>query len=266
MNLEWRTNLRGNLDLWPSISTNIQAMMGRDGQEYDEAAMLAAIPKSADGKSPEDTRTVRNTFEILALSGLAHKTADAAPLFRLTNLGRSTATFLGALGEKRFANEANRHLVASQLIRGLAVVAEIRAIWTLMRKTGNQLTNEELNRVMPHLKMFESIGPVAESVLNSRMKADPKLIGPRLYEDDKFGTDKESDQRKAINPIFLLAGGGRLFLRLDQSTELRTLESWAVPIIDDQLRRDVVLIHASTDARDAAYISTASGARLPNKN
>jgi hypothetical protein len=199
-------------------------------------------------------RAVRQTAEILALSGLAYK--DGAPAhFHLTNLGRCLFSFLGLIGPVKFANDQNRYLLAEALIRALGVVLEYRAIWELMLSTRNMLTNEELNRAMARLKYLADIPATAQSILAAREAGDVTMIGPRIYEDTKFGGSNETDQRKALNPIFLLAGGGRIFLQLDQSSENRRLDDWAVPLIKRQLEQPATLIHADTNAETVRFIS-----------
>lgn len=241
--LAWRTNLRANLDLWPTTSENITTVCGFNGQLYDETAILA-----------ENARAVRQTVEILALAGLGYKEGDPAH-FRLTNLGQCLFSFLGIVGGTRFANDQNRYLLAEVFVRSLSVVLEYRAIWDLMLKTGNVLTNEELNRAMNRIKYLADVNDTAEAILQARTDGNPGIIGPRLYEDAKFGTADQTDQRKAINPIFLLAGGGRIFLQLDHTTENRRVEDWAVPLIERQLNQTTSLIHADTDPKTVNFIS-----------
>jgi hypothetical protein len=241
--LNWRTNLRANLDLWPDVSQNITTLCRFDGQVYDETAIL-----------PDNDRAVRQTAEILALSGLAYK-EGAPPIFHLTNLGRCLFSFLGVIGATKFANDANRYLLAEALIRALSVVLEYRAVWELMLRTANILTNEELNRAMGRLTYLADIPATAQAILKARDAGTVTAIGPRLYEDSKFGGPNENDQRKAINPIFLLAGGGRIFLQLDQSSENRRLDDWAVPLIKRQLEEPASLMHADTNAETVQFIS-----------
>jgi hypothetical protein len=81
------------------------------------------------------------------------------------------------------------------------------------------------------------------------------VIGARLYEDAKYGTPQQTDQRKAMNPIFLICGGGRLFMTLDASDEYRKFHDWAIPLIDDQLITPRLLLHAETDANIVLTVS-----------
>src|SRR5712671_6549847 len=107
--LRWRTNLRANLVLWPEVAPNIAALINAAGQTYNEDELIKSFPGSSKEttKAPTDTRAVRNTFEALALAGLAFKDSTDPPKFQLTDLGASLFTFLG-IGSQRFANEANR--------------------------------------------------------------------------------------------------------------------------------------------------------------
>jgi hypothetical protein len=252
--ITWRTNLRGNLDLWPDVSPNIEAVCKFDSKPYNEEQILQTIP-SEGARAPTDGRTVRNTVEILALSGLGYKDDSSDPIFRLTNLGRCVFSFLGVMGPVRFANEHNRHLLADAMIRALGTVIEYRAIWALMLGAGNLLTNEELNRGMGRTRFISDIPAVAEDILAARKSKNPADIGPRIYEDEKFGSPAEADQRKAMNPLFLLAGGGRIFLQLDQTSEFRRLEDWAIPLIERQLSEPSPFLHASTQKTPVELMS-----------
>jgi hypothetical protein len=231
------------LDLWPDVSENISTLCSFDGQPYDEGTMLG-----------QNDRAVRQTVEILSLSGLAYK-AGAPPTFHLTNLGRCLFSFLGVIGPTNFSNDQNRYLLAEALIRALSTVLEYRAIWELMLRTGNLLTNEELNRAMARLTYLADVSATADSILRAREQGNVAAIGPRLYEEAKFGGPNENDQRKAINPIFLLAGGGRIFLQLDHSSENRRLDDWAVPLIKRQLEEPSSLMHADTNAETVKFMS-----------
>jgi hypothetical protein len=92
----------------------------------------------------------------------------------------------------------------------------------------------------------------ADAIRQSRVVNDPTQIGPRLYEDAKFTTAPE-DQRKAINPLFLLAGGGRIFMRMEDSR--RILEEWACGMIDQALAQDLPDAVATTDPKVAQLMS-----------
>lgn len=254
--VSWRTNLRTNLVLWPDVSGNIAALAQCEGEVYDESALLSRFPAGEGEKSPTDARAVRNTFEVMALAGLAYRTEDDPPRLRLTELGRSLFSFLGVVGGTRFANEANRAIVADALIRAGSVVIEQRAIWMLMRRTEGLLTNEELNRAMARVHSLADVTEAAKVVREARRKSDPTIIGARLYENESYADSaKREDQRKALNPLFLLAGGGRMFISLEPSDPYRRLEEWAVPLIDRRLQEPVPLIHASTDADIVRLIS-----------
>lgn len=251
--LVWDINLRTNLVLWPSPAPNIAALAGKDGDLYDERAFLAGFPQGTDGRAPNDTRAVRNTFEAMALEGLAYRTGSP-DVFTLTPLGRCAFSFLGAGQDRTFANAHSRRLLGEPLIRGLAAIEEYRAIWRLMRLAGNMLTNEELNRALNIMKASEDVEKAANAVLDAREGGDPTAIGPRLYHDDLYATDA-SEQRKAINPQFLIAGGGGIIINVDRNDEMRRLEDWAIPLLDRALATGTDGIHASTAADDVLRIS-----------
>ncbi len=250
---EWDINLRTNLRLWEEPLPNIAALVQADGSVYDEDELLKGFPKK-DGKAPADTRAVRNTFEVMAHAGLMHRAGEPQRLV-LTSLGRSVFTFLGTIGGTRFATEGNRAILSAPVIRALSTIIEIRAIWALMRGADNSLSNEELNRAMGRIADLSQVAEVALSIRRAREEGKPDLIGGRIYKPDEFGTDKESDQRKAINPHFLLAGGGGLFITLGAG-EMRTIEPWAVGLIDDALEVTPPLMHASTDSSAVESISS----------
>ena len=262
--LAWRTNLRANLGLWPAVAANIAALAKRDGDVYDEGALLNYLPQSPSGKTPADARSVRNTVEILALSGLAMRTSEDPPRFRLTVLGASVLGFLGVIGDKKFINDKNRPLVARPLIRGLGRVAEYRAIWSLLRAVDNRLSNEELNRAMARMKSPADVRSAAQAILASRASGKPTVIGPRLYEDAEYADPaKRSDQRKAINPLFTLIGGGWLFLSPGEGEqdEARSLEPWVQGMIDDSLA-DALDVSSGIELIHAEAISRASAAPI----
>lgn len=241
------------------MSSNIATACLFHKKPYDEDTFVKSIPASGTEKAADDGRSARNTIEVISLAGLAF--VDEGKVFNLTNLGLCLFSFLGTFGEKRYANERNRALLSEVLIRGLSVVIEYRAIWALMRATGNKLSNEELNRAMAFIKYWEDIPRCAEMILKARSDGNVVLIGPRLYENHKYGTPQENDQRKAINPLFLLCGGGKIFLDLNSSDGFRRLEDWAIPMIDQQLLEPSALIHASTEAATVQLMS--DSAALP---
>lgn len=256
--LKWDSNLRANLALWPKVLPNIAALVQCDGQPYVEEELMKTFPttQSEGTKSPKDSRAVRNTFEALALAGLAYKDTASPPILHLSDMGMSVFTFLGVIGDKSFANERNRRVLADAIIAGLSIVVEYRAIWMLLRRTNGLLTNEELNRAMKRIQYLEDVEETGQVVLAARSKNDPKLIGPRLYKDEEYAVEgKQADQRKAINPQFLLAGGGRLFISMEDGTDYRRLEDWAVPLIDRRLEDPSTLIHASTDEESVRLMS-----------
>lgn len=235
--LNWRSNLRGNLILWPQVAENVRALAEADGEIYDEDALAHNMPGGAGAD-----RAVRNTFEIMAMSGLAYKAGDPVRL-RLTDLGAEIFRFL-LPQDKTIANANNLPIASEFLIRALSKIVEYRTIWQLMIGCEGWLTNEELNRSMSVLGSTDDLEKVVGLVLASRDIGDPTQIGARFYEDHKYGTDAESDQRKAINPIFLLIGGGRLFLTMD---DRRRLTDWAIPMIENALLNPIHLEHPSTE-------------------
>ena len=249
--------------LWPDVAPNIIALVAVDARPYNEDEFIKSFPAASKDttKAPTDTRAVRNTFEALALAGLAFKDSADPPLFRLTDLGSSLFSFLGVGRPKKFANENNRPVVSDILIRGLSIIVEYKAIWMLMRRTNDLLSNEELNRAMARIHYLEDVPQVAKMVLDARLAGDPTKIGPRIYEDDKYlDAGKRQDQRKAMNPLFLLSGGGNFFITMDEEEEYRRIEDWAVPLIDRRFEEPAPQIHASTDREVAQLISEYSAA------
>src|ERR1041385_4845447 len=161
--LAWRTNLRTNLVLWPEVAPNIASLASRDGSTYNETDLLKHFPSEGGKKAPTDARAVRNTAEVLALAGLSYVEAGEPPHFRLTDLGRATFSVLGVIGGKKPGKAENRRVLAASLIRALSSVAEYRAIWQLMRLTGDRLTNEELNRAIARMRYVEDArGPAGQ--------------------------------------------------------------------------------------------------------
>lgn len=249
--LVWRTNLRANLVLWPDVAPNIAVLASSDGEPYDEDALLAKVPATGAGKEATDTRAIRNTFEVMALSGLVFRAGEPS-ILTLTDYGSGLLSFLLPNGSGRFCTDGNRRLAAEYVIRALSVILEYRTIWALWRQCGNVLTNEELNRAMARLDVFGSVREVADAIREARTANDPALIGPRIYEDAKYQS-APTDQRKAINPLFLLAGGGRIFIRMED--ERRILEDWACGMIDQALRQDLPDIEANTAPGTALLMS-----------
>jgi len=253
--LEWRTNFRANLSLWPEIAPNIRTLAECHGQKYDEKEFLKRFPMGPKLIVPKTTRSVRNAFEAVSLAGLAYRTGGTQDKLYLTKLGQVLFKFLGVGAEKPLINERNRHLAADRLIAGLAVIVEYRTIWKLMRLTENRLTNDELNRAMAVIKTTDDVGRAAKLVLASRENGDLDVIGPNLYS----GKDK-LDQRKVLNPWFLRAGGGRLFTSLQNGDKFRRIEPFAEPMIDRWIKDEALPgMHASTDAKCAKAMSEHAG-------
>ena len=248
----WDINLRANLRLWPEPPANIRALAQAVGAPWDEE-QIATEHFSASG-GEDRRRAVRQTFEAMAYEGLVYR--NDQDVLQTTALGDFVLTFLGLVGPRKFANQVNRIIVAGPLIRGLAVITEVRVIWALMRSLDNSLSNEELNRAMARIHSTADVPAVVQDIRAARAAQDPNLIGVRLYDDGKFGTDAENDQRKAMNPHFLLAGGGGLFI--DVAAGGRTLLPASARLIDGALRSRHRLIHADTTTLTTELISRAS--------
>jgi hypothetical protein len=247
--------------LWPEPTRNVSALLCKHGHVYDEEAFLKSIPRSGTDKTPDDTRTVRNTAEVLALAGLAFRTGGDPDRFLLTRPGLLCAQFLGVGGPAPLANDANIALLGRHMAFGLACVAEYRAIWEIMLRCHQRLSNEELNRALTSLGNSDDIEPTALKVMESRKQNDPKLIGPRLYKEDQYADPStRSDQRKAMNPWFLLAGAGGILIATDD--EYRMIRPWAAKFLESALRAtdEVLSLSSETithkiEARSCAPIS-----------
>jgi len=250
----WDINLRANLRLWPAPAWNIARLAACFGETYDESAFLEAMKREDATKAPGDTRSVRNTYEALAQGGLVYRSGGTDDALRPTSLGMSVLSFVIGTPSHSFANEANRHLLAPALVRALSLVVENRVVWGLMRCCDNILTNEELNRAMARVARLSDVGSAAEAISQARAAGDVSMVGARIYKPEQFGTDQESDQRKAINPHVLLAGGGGWFIELEDTR--RRLLPWAVELVDNALEQDVPLIHASTAKADVLRMSS----------
>jgi hypothetical protein len=247
--VDWDLNFRGNLRLWPDPTPALSALANLDGREYDERAFLDTFPVAAGEKTPTDPRRVREPVETLQYAGLAYRTASPR-VFHLTDLGRYVLTFLGATGGVCYANESNLPLVAIPWIRGLSHVAEYRAIWRLMRLADNRLSNRELNYAMKHIQKESDVQGVAEQVLAAR-DGELHALGPLMY-------PNEAEERKAINPQFLLAGGGGIFITVDGRDEYRRLIDSVIPWIDTGIECQENTIPRSTDMAYALAVSRAA--------
>lgn len=255
----WDINLRANLRLWPAPLWNIERLADCFGETYDEAAFLDAMKRKDATKAPGDTRSVRNTYEALAQGGLAYRSGGSDDKLLPTSLGMSTLSFVcGRPGYTPFANDANRHLLAPALVRALSLVVENRVVWALMRACGNVLSNEELNRAMGRVARLSDVADASDAIGEARVAGDVSLVGDRIYKPEQFGTSQENDQRKAMNPHFLLAGGGGWFIELEDTG--RRLLPWAADLVDDALSQDVPLIHASTVQADILRMSAFAAA------
>ena len=244
---DWGLPIRANLRLWPTPTDNMLRVLSFIGQPWDEEAIGAAIG----GADPR--RAVRQTFEVLARTGIALRNPSDGR-FVLTKLGDSALRFIGVRGGKAFVNANNLHLLGAMFVPALSRVIEYQAIWSVMRRCGDRLTNEELNRVMARVRQPEDIEPCAEAVRESRLQEDLALIGPRIYEDNKFLSAPE-DQRRAITPLFQRISAGGIIL--DLSGDERIIRPKLVPAIDAALRVQPSL-HASTKATDVLAMSRAS--------
>lgn len=263
--LNWRSNLRGNLVLWPGWSRNISVVLQQHGRPYDEEAFLAEIRRGQTTAGPNDTRSVRNTAEILMLSGLADRSRTDRDLFRLTKLGACAYQFLSDESGRRVANEHNLHLIGVPFLRGLLAVAEMREIWNLLLACEGRLSNEELNRFMARAQQLGHYASASVDILRARHENDPRLIGRRFYRDEDYGNAaQESDQRKAINPWFLLAGAGWLLLnsRAEDDGEMRTARDWALDAARTLLPRTEAKVSIS-DGSVCRVIDSYSGVPKP---
>lgn len=242
--VRWDLDLRVNPRLWPSPTSHVQGLLHCVGDIWDDNTMAGKLfAHSGSG----DARAVRQTFEALAHLGLTYRTRDEDRL-ALTDLGLLLFTFLGSVGPRTFANSANVMVAGRYLLDAIGTILEVRVIWTLMRLCDDHLTNEELNRAMGRIGVADDIRGAAESVMYARQSRDPRSIGPRAYDDAGF-TGQPSDQRKAINPHFLLAGGGGIFINVARDDPQRALRKEAIPYVDRCLRAPSATVHAST-ARD----------------
>ena len=219
----WRQNFRANLVLWPSPTPNIRDISQLDGQRYDERAFLASLGGGSAKKRPTDSRAVRQTIEALALSGLAFRT-DPADVFALTDLGREIFTSLAGQGAPR-----QRIRLGALMATALVEVAEYRAILQLVLEAGNFLSNDELNRAMPHIRSLDDVAGAADRILDARVEDNTAIIGPREY--------TGAAQRKAINPWFRLAGGGGLLITVDRTDTYRRIEPELVPWVKAAIGR-----------------------------
>jgi len=233
--------------LWPAPTKNVSTLLKIDGLKYDEEDFLSKIPASGTKKAADTTRSIRNTVEVMNLAGLSFRTGGPADTFRLTDLGRLAADFLGILTQEKVANEANVHLIGQHFVFGLSCVAEYRAIWEIMLLCGGLLSNEELNRAFAALNLLSEVKEVSSRIMVAREKGDPRLIGPRAYDDDKFEElEKRNDQRKAMNPWFLLAGAGGILISFEDRKEHRRMPLWAVTLIQTVLKQPCEMISLSS--------------------
>lgn len=225
-----------------------------DGQLYDEREFLKHLPVGTEQKTPTDTKRVREPIECLQYAGLAFKDGSP-PVFRLTPLGRHVFGFLGIGGEKSFVKDEGRVLLATPLIRGLGIVVEYRTIWRLMRLVDNKLTNRELNSAMAMIHSEGDTTAAADAILRFRETRNQKWIEKVIYAD-------QADERKAINPKFLLAGGGGTFITVERKDEYRRIQPSIVPVIDAVLEHPLSSVHISTSSKVVLAISNFASAEM----
>ena len=268
--MEFRESLRANLSLWPNLAPNLaaiglcagenysaklffEALSKLDGQvlaelEGAEENMLEAVNLSGSVDDPEEfmasgkskkkantDRTIRNTVEVMALGGIAFVVNESV---HLTRTGRLLLEFLsGSNNRPPVANNNNLHLAGKLLLPGLMAVPEYRSVLMLVDSLDNFIFPEELNRAIkimiewdyPHEALVEE---VVAKIKRSRASNDVVSIGQRWYKNEEYGTSQENSQRKALNPWFLLSGGGGLVLQTESTTARRVH-----PLLRGELRR-----------------------------
>jgi hypothetical protein len=239
VDVKWNTRLRANLKLWPGCTPNIRGLIGCIGEVWDEESLAIRVQAAGGGGD----RAVRQTFEGMGYLGLMYRTPLDDRL-ACTDLGALVFTFLGEIGPRRFANNANIMVIGRYTAAALSTVIEMRVIWTLMRLCENRITKEELNRAMRRIATTDEVPAAAAAIRDARKDGDVTQIGPRIYNDSEYAVDP-SAQRKAMNPLLLLAGGGGMLI--DGDGEERQLRADAVDVIDGCLLSDAPTSHASTD-------------------
>ena len=77
---------------------------------------------------------------------------------------------------------------------------------------------------MGQIGYLDDVPVVAQKIVEARQRGDVTVIGERLYEPQKYADPAtRPDQRKARTPLFQLAGGGKLFITLDDESKARRL-------------------------------------------
>jgi hypothetical protein len=256
--MEWRDALRANLSLWPNLAPNLAAIGLCAGENYSSDLFFEAlssfegqasidlesaeeslaeaensveatedsssIPLQGKSKKASTDRTIRNTVEVMALGGLAFVEDESV---HLTRTGKTLLRFLSSRnGVPSIANNNNIHLAGKLLLPGLMAVPEYRAILMLIDSIDNYISPEELNRAIgvmiewdyPHEALMAEM---AIKIKQSRFHNDVASIGQRWYKNEDFGTVQASSQRKALNPWFLLSGGGGLVLQTEANSTRR---------------------------------------------
>jgi len=291
--VSWDADLRGNLRLWPEPRPNTLALVEcrdepYDGQHFLQVANQLAEeqgesadehdgefgeeaegeqPDAADGeveqpveddeleapgasKRPNTARSLRNFFEPLAYAGLAYR--DDADILRLSPLGECVLPFFGAPAEYAVANENNLDLVGRLLIKAASLIVECRAIWQMLLAADGYLTNDELNRAMGITTKLSDASVAGQLVVEARKSGDLGSVGDGHYAGDAI--------RKAINPQFLLAGGGGAVISLEQRSPERRLAGWAIPLIEEALSDPTPQHHVSTDQEAVLRMSAHASA------
>lgn len=245
-NLQWDVNLRTVFRLWPEATPNIEDMVSCAGQPYNEAAFVLRFRPGRGGTRSDDTRVIRNTREPLEQAGLAYR--DGSPQqFLLTPLGECVLSFFGLTGTPRMVNGNNLYLPASLMIRAVSMLIEQRTILSLMRRTDNRLTNDELEQAMGLISRMSDIDAAAVAIMQARVAGTPVPVAA---------------DRNKITPQFLLAGGGGMFISVEQADAVRRIPDWAAPLIDECLAEDIPLVHASTSKDTVLRMSSHAAPQL----
>ena len=95
----------------------------------------------------------------------------------------------------------------------------------------------------------------AGAILQFRETGIQKWIEKVIYAD-------QTEERKAINPKFLLAGGGGTFITVERNDEYRHLLPSIVPVIDAVLKKPQRSVHISTSSDVVLAISRCASAEL----
>jgi hypothetical protein len=267
-NVGLRANLR--LWPLDEVSPAIRAIAQWDGRAFEQKELSRRIAEIQQGDGNADgatqltkvagtSRAARDALLVCRIASLAYvQEVDGVPLVRHTPLGQLVFSFLGlSPGGKCFANRGNLRLIAKPYIESLVAVRQYRAILQVMVGAGGQLTGDELNRAMAGLESGLYVQETARQILAYRAagtvptwqpsKAYPRPEGgvanAESAGDAPEGEPTEADagdaqvagdaagERKAMNPHFLLAGGGGLFISVRGDSAQRTVADWALPLL-----------------------------------